>query len=225
MRLLHKRQERLALTQPQRLFIGAAAFIGAMIGAKVPFLGDRGLDAFYDGTVWFADGKTILGGIAGGYAAVELAKWIAKIRTRTGDTFAIPVAVSVAIGRVGCFAAGCCFGQVTAVPWGVEFPLAHDQPGVLRHPTQLYEVAFHLFAALALLVMDRRRWLEGNQLKAYLITYLIYRFVSEWLRPESPILLNLTIYQLASVVLIVILGMLWIRDSQPLLQSGSASKA
>ncbi len=224
MRLLHSRQKRLNLTRPQRILIGAAAFVGAMIGAKVPFLGDRGLDAIYDGTVWFADGKTILGGITGGYVAVELAKWIANIKSRTGDTFALPVAVAVAIGRIGCFVAGCCFGKTTTVPWGVEFPLAQDAPGVLRHPTQLYEVVFHILAAFALLAMDRRRLLEGNQLKAYLIAYLIYRFLSEWLRPESPILLDLTVYQLASVILIGILTVLWVRDSQLLQQPASASK-
>lgn len=185
-----------------------------VIGAKIPFLGDRGWGAFYDGTVWFADGKTILGGIAGGYAAVELVKWIANIRTRTGDTFALPVAVAVAIGRIGCFVAGCCYGRVTTMPWGVSFPLAQDESGILRHPTQLYEVAFHVLASLILVVMDRKQWLVGNQLKAYLIAYLIYRFLSEWLRPESPILLNLTIYQLVSVALVGVLVLLWVRDSR-----------
>ena len=213
LRLLHRRQKRLDLTRSQRIVIGVAAFVGSMIGAKVPFLGDRGWGAFYDGTVWFADGKTILGGIAGGYAAVEIAKWIADIRTRTGDTFALPVAVAVAIGRIGCFVAGCCYGRETTVPWGVAFPMALDQSGIVRHPTQLYEVGFHFLAALSLLVMDRKKWLVGNQLKAYLIAYLIYRFLSEWLRPESPILLDLTIYQLVSVGLIAILIMLWVRDS------------
>ena len=172
MRLIHGNQKRLDLTRVQRLLIGGAAFVGAMLGSKVPFLGDQGWGAFYDGTVWFADGKTILGGIVGGYAAVELAKWIANIRTRTGDTFALPVAIAVAIGRIGCFIAGCCFGQVTTVPWGVSFPMANDEPGILRHPTQLYEVAFHFGAALTLLVLDRKSWLVGNQLKAYLIAYM-----------------------------------------------------
>ncbi len=213
-RLLHRTQNRLDLTRPQRWLIGGSAFAGAMIGAKVPFLGERGWEAFYSGTVWFADGKTILGGIVGGYVAVELAKWIAKIKTRTGDSFALPVAVAVAIGRVGCFVAGCCYGTETTLPWGFTFPLAGDEVGVLRHPTQLYEVAFHGFAAIALLMMDRRRWFVGNQLKVYLIAYFGYRFLSEWLRPESSVLLNLTYYQLASAVLIAILSLLWIRDSQ-----------
>ena len=223
-RLLQSRQRRLDLTRSQRFLIAIAAFVGSMVGAKTPFLGDRGWDAFYDGTVWFADGKTILGGIVGGYAAVELAKWIGNIRTRTGDAFALPVAVAVAIGRVGCFVAGCCYGRVTNLPWGVAFPLAHDDLGIVRHPTQLYELAFHSAAATTLLVMDRKRWLIGNQLKAYLIAYMIYRFLSEWLRPESPVLLNLTVYQLVSVLIAAILMMLWVRDSQELSPTVHGSK-
>lgn len=100
------------------------------------------------------------------------------------------------------------------MPWGVSFPLAQDEAGIVRHPTQLYELAFHSIAALALLVMDRKRWLVGNQLKAYLIAYMVYRFVSEWLRPESPVWLNLTAYQLSSVVIAAILILLWARDSR-----------
>ena len=213
-RLMQTRQNRINLTRSQRYLIGIAAFLGSMLGAKAPFLGDGGWEAVYSGTVWFADGKTILGGIVGGYAAVELAKWIGNIRTRTGDAFALPVAVAVAIGRVGCFVAGCCYGQVTAMPWGVSFPLAQDAEGIVRHPTQLYELAFHSAAVLALLVMDRKRWLVDNQLKAYLIAYMFYRFFSEWLRPESQVWLNLSGYQLSSVVIAAILIMLWVRDGR-----------
>ena len=212
--LVRTRQKRLDLTRSQRTAVGVAAFLGSMIGSKIPFLGQQGLSALLDGTAWFADGKTILGGIAGGYAAVEIAKWIFGIRARTGDSFALPIAVAVGVGRIGCFIAGCCYGQVTAVPWGVAFPTAHDAPGILRHPTQLYEVTFHFVATMVLIVMDRKRWLVVNQLKAYLIAYLVYRFLSEWLRPESRLLLNLTIYQFVSVMLIAVLIGLWVRESR-----------
>ena len=93
--------------------------------------------------------------------------------------------------------------------WGVHFDTASDPPEVLRHPTQLYEVAFHWIAAVFLLVAAKRRWVEGNQLKAYLIAYLAFRFFTEWLRPESAILLNLTSYQIASVLLMTVLIVLW----------------
>jgi hypothetical protein len=82
-----------------------------MIGSKIPFLGQQRLSAFLDGTAWFADGKTILGGIAGGYAAVEIAKWIFGIRARTGDSFALPIAVAVGVGRIGCLSQAVVMGK------------------------------------------------------------------------------------------------------------------
>jgi len=212
--ITRQNQKRILLSSIERWLIGGAAFVGSMIGAKVPFLMEQGIEAFYKGTVWFADGKTILGGIFGGYLAVELVKWLADIRIRTGDSFALPVAIAVAVGRVGCFLAGCCFGCETSLPWGVAFPTAHDPPGVLRHPTQLYEVAFHGFAAVALVWIAHKKWFVYHQLKLYLIAYLIFRFFSEWLRPESKVLLNLTSYQIASVILIAVLVTLWISTSR-----------
>jgi prolipoprotein diacylglyceryltransferase len=194
--MTRQNQKRILLSSIERWLIGGAAFVGSMIGAKVPFLMEQGIEAFYKGTVWFADGKTILGGIFGGYLAVELVKWLADIRIRTGDSFALPVAIAVAVGRVGCFLAGCCFGCETSLPWGVAFPTAHG------------------FAAVALVWIAHKKWFVYHQLKLYLIAYLIYRFFSEWLRPESKVLLNLTSYQIASVILIAVLVTLWISTSR-----------
>jgi prolipoprotein diacylglyceryltransferase len=211
--LVRRRQRRLPLTRYQRWVLGFSAFVGAMLGAKLPFVMQLGWEGLASGVTWFADGKTILGGIFGGYLAVELGKWYAKISIPTGDSFALPVAVAVAMGRFGCFLVGCCYGVRTDAVWGVHFPSAGDPPEVLRHPTQLYEMVFHLLAAGILVLMDRRRWLVGQQLKAYLLAYLFYRFVTEWLRPEARILSVLTAYQIASCILAIVLLLLWWRDA------------
>jgi len=209
--LLSRRTQRgLPLTGQQRIGIGLGAFCGAMLGAKLPFvLADW--DGLVSGAAWFANGKTIVFGLVGGYFGVELAKWALEIRVKTGDSFAVPVAVSIAIGRVACFTAGCCYGTETSLPWGVVFPTAGGGP---RHPTQLYETAFHLVAAAVLFELGRRKIWRGQLIKAYLIAYLAYRFATEFIRPEPELWQHLTGYQWSALVLIIVFAVLWWRDAR-----------
>ena len=75
-----------------------------MFGAKLPFL-IYDISEFYTERtfIWNGNGKTILCGLVGGYFGVELMKWAKDIKIKTGDSFAVPVAVGIAIGRWGCF--------------------------------------------------------------------------------------------------------------------------
>ena len=84
------------------------------------------------------------------------------------------------MGRLGCFHAGCCYGSVTSVPWGVDFG-----DGQLRHPTQLYESFFHLLAAVALYQLYRRQLFRGQHIRLYFLAYFCYRFLTEFIRPEA----------------------------------------
>jgi phosphatidylglycerol---prolipoprotein diacylglyceryl transferase len=213
--LLRRSQARLPLAWWQKLGIGMGAFCGAMLGAKLPFaLSDwRGLA---DGTTWFSDGKTIMCGIVGGYFGVELAKWALDVRVKTGDSFAVPVAVAVAIGRVACFVGGCCYGAPTSLPWGFAFRSAGDPLGAMvrRHPTQLYEAAFHATMAVVLFVLLRRGIWRGQLIKFYILTYLGYRFATEFIRPEPEIFAGLTGYQWAALALAPLFAWLWWRDAK-----------
>jgi phosphatidylglycerol:prolipoprotein diacylglycerol transferase len=196
------------LSARERAGIALGAFCGAMIGAKLPFaLSDwRGL---LEGRVWLENGKTIVFGMVGGYSGVELAKSLLGVRVKTGDSFAVPVAGAVAVGRFSCFAAGCCHGVATSLPWGVDFG-----DGLRRHPTQLYEVAFHSTMAVILAVLQARGLFRGQLIKLYIITYLVYRFATEFLRPEPILALGLTGYQWACLGLVPAFGLLWVRDAR-----------
>ena len=211
--ILSRRTQRgLQLAPYEKIGILLGAYCGAMIGAKLPFVFSD-WQGLISGAAWFSDGKTILCGLVGGYFGVEMAKWSLQIQTKTGDSFAVPVAVAVSIGRWGCFSAGCCYGTPTSVPWGVVFSQVDQLP---RHPTQLYESAFHLGCAVALAWCYRRRYFPGQLIKLYIIAYAVYRFGSEFIRPEARQWYGLTGYQLASAVLVVLFGWLWWRDSRQL---------
>lgn len=202
-------QRGLALRWWQKLGVGLGAFSGAMLGAKLPFLFEDPA-SFLNGWSWFQDGKTILTGLVGGYLGVEVAKWSLMIQVRTGDSFVLPVAAAIAVGRLGCFWIGCCYGRPTEMPWGVVFSQVDGLP---RHPTQLYEAAFHLIALFGFWRLAQKGYWPGQRIKLYVILYAAYRFWSEWWRPEEALYAGLTGYQFASLWIIGLFVWLWWRDT------------
>ncbi|MFT5527316.1 MAG: phosphatidylglycerol:prolipoprotein diacylglycerol transferase, partial [Pirellulaceae bacterium] len=211
--LLRRTQAKLPITWQQKVGLGIGGFCGAMIGAKLPFV------AYYwqaasDGSIWLAHGKTIMCGIVGGYFGIEFAKWVCDVRVKTGDTYAAPVALAVSIGRLGCYCAGCCYGKATQATWGAFFPTAPDGGTVLRHPTQIYESLFHFLAAILLAYCTYRGFFKNQLVKIYILAYLVYRYLSESIRPEPAVFFGLTAYQWAAIVLVPVFAYLYWRDEQ-----------
>lgn len=215
--LSRRRQASFKLSATEKGGISIGAFCGGMLGAKLPFaLADPQVPLCTQ--AWIADGKTIMFGLAGGYLGVEIAKSLLHVRTKTGDSFAIPVAVSIAIGRLGCLVGGCCFGVPTSVPWAWA-----DRAGVLRHPTQLYEFAFHLSAAVWLWLLERKQIFPRQRLKLYLAAYCVFRFLTEFLRPEVRLAGGLTGYQWTALAFLPVIALLWWQDRLPARQLESRS--
>ena len=103
----------------------------------------------------------------------------------TFDAFAPALAVAHALGRVGCFFGGCCYGAVCHVPWAVRFP-EESLPGALpRHPTQLYEAGAEAAIFLGLLWLARRRPAAGRVFAGWLVAYGAARFVIELFRGDA----------------------------------------
>jgi phosphatidylglycerol:prolipoprotein diacylglycerol transferase len=104
----------------------------------------------------------------------------------TCDVFAPGVALGHGIGRLGCFAAGCCWGKPTHLPWAVTFSNPDATTGVPLgiplHPTQLYEALAEAFICLFLVRMLNREHREGAVIGFYLLFYGLVRFGVEFLR-------------------------------------------
>lgn len=198
------------LTRLESLTLGLAAFVGGTLAAKLPFVWDSG-SGFWDWATWAADGKTITTGLVGAYLSVELTKLFLGIRAKTGDGLAIPVAVALAVGRLGCFVNGCCAGCPTSLPWCVDFG-----DGVCRHPTQIYESLFHAVWAVILVRLTQRDLLRYQRLKVYLIAYCVYRFLIEFIRIEPKWLGELTYYQVVVAAFAVFLAVQWVIDARRL---------
>ena len=205
--IISRRTQRpLGLTRVQRLAIGLGAFCGGMLGAKLPFV-LLDWEGLLSGAAWFDNGKTLVLGLVGGYFGVEAAKWALDIRVRTGDSFAAPVAAAIAVGRLACFSVGCCCGAPSEVAWAVDFG-----DGIRRHPTQLYEFAFHLTASAILGQLQAKGIFRGQLIKLYIIVYLGFRFATEFIRPEPKLWFDLSVYQWAALLFAPVFAWLWWRD-------------
>ena len=106
------------------------------------------------------------------------------------DIFAMTAAAVEAVGRVGCFCSGCCWGTPTDLPWAVTFPdlarrLHAGLPAVPLHPTQLYMslVGWTLLAILAILY--RRKRFDGQIITSFVVLYGIARFFAEFVRGDA----------------------------------------
>jgi phosphatidylglycerol:prolipoprotein diacylglycerol transferase len=108
---------------------------------------------------------------------------------KTADACAPGIAIGNFFGRQGCFAAGCCWGKPTTLPWGVKFTeLGHEITGVPTdvplHPTQLYESFAMLIVFFFLLWLHKHRRFSGQVILFYALLYSVIRFAIEFLRDD-----------------------------------------
>jgi phosphatidylglycerol:prolipoprotein diacylglycerol transferase len=167
--------------------LGIAAIIAGLVGAKlllivVDFDQYRAspralLDVLQSGGVFY-------GGLLGGIRKHGLPLFA------TLDVLAPAVALGQCIGRLACFAAGCCYGSSSTMPWSVIFhsedahALVGVPLGVPLHPSQLYESFGALLLLLFLLAVLKKRKFHGQVFSLYLILYAILRFTLEFFRGD-----------------------------------------
>jgi phosphatidylglycerol:prolipoprotein diacylglycerol transferase len=181
------------------LYIAAAAVVGGIIGSKLPIwvANYRAILDSPDGIGAALSGRTIVGGVLGGFLAVYLTKRRLGIKRRLGNYLVPSICLGIVFGRIGCYLAGCCYGTATGLPWGVDFG-----DGVPRNPTQLYEAALVLgFFVYAQLMKDRLA--PGVLFKQFMICYFGWRFLAEFIRVNPTWAMGLTYYQVVAAAVVV----------------------
>ena len=211
--------------------LGLLAILSAIVGAKVLLIvNDFGWYMQHPGEIFSLSvlqaGGVFYGGLL---AAIGASVWYIRRNhlpaLRTCDAFAPGIALGHAIGRIGCFAAGCCWGKPTSHFWGVTFtnPLAQTWVGtplgVALEPTQLFESAVEFINFVLLYWLLKRRRFEGQIIGSYLFLYGVARYFLEFLRddPGRGSLFNgaMSGTQFISILLVIAGGVLWMRRSAP----------
>jgi phosphatidylglycerol:prolipoprotein diacylglycerol transferase len=157
-------------------------------------------------------GKSILGGLAGAYLGIVVAKRAFGYHQSTGDCYALAIPAATAIGRVGCFLSELPLGTPTSLPWGMSVsPAAAANFAVCpgcggpMHPSMLYEIAFNL-VALAIIIRYRHLVpVRGDTLKLYLLAAGIFRFLVEFVRGNEIQAFGLTGPQIVLIPLVALL--------------------
>ncbi|MGH9492924.1 MAG: prolipoprotein diacylglyceryl transferase [Terriglobales bacterium] len=207
--------------------LGIYAILSGILGAKILFvLQEWSYYSTHPGAI-FSFATLQAGGIwyGGLLGALAVSIWYVQHHRlpvlKTCDAFAPGVALGHAFGRLGCFAAGCCFGKHTDLPWGVTFtnPIANQVVGtplgIQLHPTQIHEFLVELANFFILLWLFKRKKFDGQVIGAYLFLYGFARYFLEFLRddPGRGTVFGgaMSVSQFVSILLVVVGGSLWMR--------------
>lgn len=174
----------------------AAVLFGAGVGAWV--LGTANLHA----SGLDQSGRSIEGALFGAIVAVEIFKKWNGVSTRTGAIYALPVALGIAVGRIGCQLSGLedfTYGVPTGTGWGWDFG-----DGINRHPVALYESALMAAFAIAygVAIVKGSGFVKANGFYLLVAYYGVERFVLEFWKPYEPVFAGLTVFQCLSLVLL-----------------------
>ena len=189
-----------AIKTPNRTWIIIGAIIGALIGSRLiggledPTQITKANNVLF----YFYQNKTVLGGFLGGLTGVEIVKKIIKEKGASGDLFVYPIILALIIGRMGCFSMGIyeeTYGTVTTLPWGMNLG-----DGLIRHPVSLYEIIFLWVLWVCLWIVQKKFALQqGALFKLFMIAYLGFRFLLDFIKPHFTLNVGLSVIQLTCI--------------------------
>jgi phosphatidylglycerol:prolipoprotein diacylglycerol transferase len=147
------------------------------------------------------------GAMIGGFLGLYLMHLLKKIPMgRIADYAAVHGTLALAIGRIGCFLNGCCYGKECSLPWAVDFSEAgiHGH----RHPTQIYEALLLVVCFIVFLWWWKKKKFDGEMTILMFATYGVIRFIVEFFRDNTanqyPGGFELSLAQYFSLVIIVV---------------------
>jgi prolipoprotein diacylglyceryltransferase len=187
-----------AIVSTNRLWIIIGAIFGAVIGSRL--LGGlenpRRMLESANVFLHFYQNTTIVGGLLGGLAGVELTKMFIGEKKSSGDLFTYPLILAMMIGRIGCFSMGVyedTFGIASSSPFAINLG-----DGIDRHPVALYEIGYLFMVWLFIINISSKFDLaEGGKFKIFMILYLIFRLLLDYIKPHYTVWFGLSSIQTA----------------------------
>jgi len=186
-----KQAKKEGIPQERIIDIGFYVLVAAIVGSRLFFVAVNAghylkhpLDIF---KIW-EGGLVFYGGLI---LALPSALWYIRKHHldtwRVTDIFAPSIAIGHAVGRMGCFAAGCCYGRAAELPWAVTFhdPECLATTGIPLHPSQLYESAGEFLNFLILITLRRYHSFKGQLFWTYIFLYSVLRLVVEFFRGDE----------------------------------------
>lgn len=207
---LNSKREKLGLDESRFWTLVYWLFFGAILGGKLMYWAVE-WRAVVSGELRlirdFRYGFVFYGGFLGAaLAGVFAARGLGRPYLDMADYFGVALPLGHAVGRLGCFMAGCCTGAPCALPWAVRFTRPDSLvPGQFRgvplHPVQLYESAGDLLLAWGvsrlLPRIERKELRPGTAALAYVLGYAFLRWFVELYRgdPRGGFLLGMSVSQ------------------------------
>ncbi len=194
----------IGISPDKALDLALFAILGGLIGSYINYVisydwarvAANPISFFF----FWEGGLVFLGGLLGGIGFALLFIWWHKMPLwEISDLAAVFIPLGYAIGRIGCFMAGCCYGIGTSLPWGCEFP---GTAGPV-HPTQLYSALLGFSLVAFALLFRKHRSFAGQSFLFYMFIYGIGRSLIEMLRINPTVIGGLTVAQFTGLGLVV----------------------
>ncbi len=221
--MLAAKRAQVAGIEPRHISdLGVVLVLAGMGSAKIfyiVFFWDDFLAGWRDaGVKSLREGFVFYGGFIGAsIGTIIFARRRGLALWQLADVMAPSVALGHALGRLGCFFNGCCYGKACTLAWAVHYPKPHLMHDIPVHPTQVYEALGNALLLGWLLWLTGRKKFTGQVWWCYVLSYGVLRFVIEFARGDYPIRYvgGLTLGHLVAIGMMgIALGAMWFLGRQ-----------